>query len=101
MSNKIMPWIDALPNVQATDFQARRDEVAATVREGAELLEQGKLKESEAVRAKVYFASCKLEGDAKAYWSIQEVERGLACLVSGVTVRCRNIDRGKPVLNFA
>ena len=48
MSNKIMPWIDALPNVQATDFQARRDEVAATVREGAELLEQDKPKESEA-----------------------------------------------------
>ena len=78
MSNKIMPWIDALPNVQATDFQARRDEVAAKVREGAELLEQGKPKESEAARAKAYFASCKLEGDAKAHWSIQEVEQAKA-----------------------
>lgn len=50
----------------------------ALVREGAELLEQGKPKESEAVRAKAYFASCKLEGDAKAHWSIQEVEQAKA-----------------------
>lgn len=76
--SKIMPWIDALPNVQATDFQARRDEVAATVREGAGLLEQGKPKESEAARAKAYFAACKLEGDAKVHWSIQEVEQAKA-----------------------
>lgn len=75
MSNKIMPWIDALPNVQATDFQARRDEVAATVREGAELLEQGKPKESEAARAKAYFASCKLEGDARRTGRFKRLSR--------------------------
>nr|BCU00954.1 KleA protein [uncultured bacterium] len=75
MSNKIMPWIDVLPNVETTDFQARRDEIAATVSKGAELLNQGKQKESEAARAQAYFASCKLEGDAKAHWSMQEVEQ--------------------------
>lgn len=31
--NKIMPWVDALPNVEATDFQARRDQIEATMAE--------------------------------------------------------------------
>ena len=33
--NKIMPWVDALPNVEATDFQARRDQIEATMAEAA------------------------------------------------------------------
>ena len=28
--NKIMPWVDALPNVEATDFQARRDQIGVS-----------------------------------------------------------------------
>lgn len=75
MSKKIMPWIDVLPNVDATDFKARRDEIAVIVSKWTELLTQGKEKESEAARVKAYFESCKLEGDAKAYWSMQEVEQ--------------------------
>ena len=38
--NKIMPWVDALPNVEATDFQARRDQIEATMAEAAELVKQ-------------------------------------------------------------
>ena len=78
MSNKIMPWIDELPNVEATNFQARRDEIVATVSKWTELLSQGKQKESDAARAQAYSACCKLEGDAKARWSPQEVEQAKA-----------------------
>ena len=35
--NKIMPWIDELEGAAATDFPARRDEIAAMMAEAAEL----------------------------------------------------------------
>lgn len=54
--NKIMPWVDALPNVEATDFQARRDQIEATMAEAAELVKQ-----AEELRGKAYFAALSLE----------------------------------------
>lgn len=66
----IMPWIGALAGVAATDFPARRDHIAAMVRQartpGAD---------SAALLADAYVAACLLEGDAKARWSIGEVDQ--------------------------
>lgn len=73
MSKKIMPWIDAMLGVGATDFQAQRDEIAAMMDEAAELA-----RKAEALRAKAYFAGCALEGNAKAHWSIEAVESAKA-----------------------
>lgn len=65
-----MPWISALAGVAATDFLARRDRIAAMVQQartpGAD---------STALLAEAYVAVCMLEGDAKAHWSISEVEQ--------------------------
>ena len=69
-ANKIMPWVDALPNVKATDFQNRRDEIEALLSRAAELVKQ-----AEELRGKAYFAGLSLEANAKAHWSIQEVEQ--------------------------
>jgi hypothetical protein len=66
---KIMPWIDALPNVTETNFQARRDEVARAMAHAAELA-----RKAEALRSRAYQEACMIEGDAKARWSIQTVE---------------------------
>ena len=68
--NKIMPWVDALPNVEATDFQARRDQIEATMAEAAELVCK-----AEELRGKAYFAGCSLEGQAKGHWSMEAVEQ--------------------------
>lgn len=59
----IMSWVDALPGVEKTDFQAKRDEIAALVKQAEEL------------RGQAYFASLRLEGEAKAHWSTQQVEQ--------------------------
>ena len=73
MSKKIIPWIDAMPGVDATDFPAHRDQIAAMMDEAAELV-----RKAEALRAKAYFAGCTLEGNAKAHWSIAAVESAKA-----------------------
>lgn len=78
MSNtKIMPWIDALPEVAATDFQTRRDQIAAMVAEADELKRQAEelTRKADEVRGKAYLESCKLEGAAKGHWSIEVVDR--------------------------
>ena len=49
--NKIMPWIDELEGAAATDFPARRDEIAAMMAEAAELV-----RKAEELRGKAYFA---------------------------------------------
>lgn len=68
--DKIMPWVDALPNVQFTDFQVRRDQIEATIAEANELVKQ-----AEELRGRAYFASLSLEASAKDRWSLQVVEQ--------------------------
>jgi hypothetical protein len=68
--NKIMPWIDELEGAAATDFPARRDEIAAMMAEAAELVCK-----AEELRGKAYFAGCSLEGQAKGHWSMEAVEQ--------------------------
>jgi hypothetical protein len=73
---KIMPWVDVLPNVTETNFQARRDEVARAMAHAAELARKAAemANQAEALRSRAYQAACMIEGDAKARWSIQTVE---------------------------
>ena len=66
----ILPWISALAGVAATDFPARRERIAAMVRQAGT---QGA--DSAALLADAYVTACLLEGDAKAHWSIGEVEQ--------------------------
>ena len=68
--NKIMPWIDELEGAAATEFPARRDEIAAMMAEAAELVCK-----AEELRGKAYFAGCSLEGQAKGHWSMEAVEQ--------------------------
>lgn len=70
MKETIMSWVDALPGVEATDFQAKRDQIAALVKQADELAKQ-----AEELRGQAYFASLRLEGEAKGHWSTQEVEK--------------------------
>lgn len=65
-----MPWIGSLAGVATTDFPARRNDIEAMVRQAAT---PGA--DSAALLAEAYVAACLLEGDAKARWSINEVER--------------------------
>lgn len=69
-NDKIMPWVDALPNVQSTDFQVRRDQIEAMIAEADELVKQ-----AEELRGRAYFATLKLETCAKGKWSLQVVEQ--------------------------
>ncbi len=71
---KIMPWLDLLNDVTATDFSARRDRIAA-------LMEQTTEPTNNAAHllAEAYVEGCKLEGDAKAHWSIKEIEQAQLC----------------------
>lgn len=71
--DKIMPWIDELPEAAKTDFPARRDAIAELMDEAAELVRR-----AEELRAKAYFTGCTLEGDAKRVWSVDEVEQAKA-----------------------
>ena len=68
--DKIMPWIDALPNVQSADFQVRRDQIEAMIAEADELVKQ-----ANELRGKAYFATLNLEASAKDKWSLQVVEQ--------------------------
>jgi hypothetical protein len=69
MSKNIMSWIDILPGVANTNFQKRRDEVAAKMAEAAELV-----RKAEVLRGQAYLEACSIEGEAKACWAIQIVE---------------------------
>jgi hypothetical protein len=59
--NKIMPWIDELEGAAATDFPARRDEIAAMMAEAAELV-----RKAEELRGKAYFAGCSWKARPRA-----------------------------------
>lgn len=67
---KILPWIDVLDGVENTDFQARRDQIA-------EIAQQAQLPSTNMAHlyAAAYCKACELEGDAKAHWSVMEVEQ--------------------------
>lgn len=70
-TRKVMPWIDMLADVETTDFPARRDQIAA-------LMQQARKPGSPLAAhllAEAYVQGCKLEGDAKARWSIKEIEQ--------------------------
>jgi len=71
---KIMPWLDLLNEVNTTDFPARRDRIALLMKQAAE-------SSNNAVHllAEAYVEGCKLEGDAKAHWSIKEIEQAQLC----------------------
>ncbi|MGC8276647.1 stable inheritance protein KleA [Escherichia coli] len=73
MKSKIMSWLDELPGAAATDFLARRDQIAALMEQAAELTRQ-----AEELRHKAYLQGCTLEGEAKGHWSTEEVERAKA-----------------------
>jgi hypothetical protein len=66
----IMPWIDELPGVQATEFPAQRDEIAELMAEAAELV-----RKAEELRGKAYFKGCSLEGNAKGKFGYEAVEQ--------------------------
>lgn len=73
----IMPWVDQLADAPATDFPARRDQIAGLMDEAAALTEQatGLLNKAAELRAKAYYAALSLEGDAKGKWGYEEVEQ--------------------------
>lgn len=50
-TSKIMSWVDALPNVAATDFTARRDSIADKMAEAQELEQR-----AEKLREEAHFA---------------------------------------------
>jgi hypothetical protein len=67
---KFMPWIDQLKEVEATDFPARRDRIAALIRQAAQPSSN-----AAHLLAKAYVEESKLEGDAQAHWSLKEIEQ--------------------------
>lgn len=67
---KFMPWIDELPGAAVTHFPTCRDEIAALIAEAAQLM-----RKAEELRTQAYFTSCNLEGEAKAYWSIEAINQ--------------------------
>ena len=71
---KIMPWLDLLNEVNTTDFPARRDRIALLMKQAAESSNN-----SAHLLAEAYVEGCKLEGDAKAHWSIKEIEQAQLC----------------------
>jgi hypothetical protein len=66
---RIMQWIDFLPNVEATGFQARRTEIERLVTQARECTAQ-----ADALVSAAYFESCHLEGEAVNQWSRSEIE---------------------------
>lgn len=68
--NKTMSWIDLLAEVESTEFPARRDRIAALMQQAAQPSPV-----AAHFLAEAYVEECKLEGDAKARWSLKEVEQ--------------------------
>lgn len=73
MKNKVMNWVDTLPNVANTVFQQKRDEIS-------EIVVRADVMEAEAaeLRKKAYFLSLNLEADARQIWSYAEIEKAKA-----------------------
>ena len=72
--SSVMPWIDLLPNVASTTFQARRNQIGELMLKAAELTRQ-----AEALRSQAYSSGCSLEADAKGNWSIEVIEQAKRC----------------------
>lgn len=71
--SKVMSWVNELPEVAATDFLNRRNEIVELLDEAAELM-----RKADELRAKAYFAGCSLEGAAKGRWSEDEIAQAKA-----------------------
>jgi hypothetical protein len=67
---KIMPWIDHLEGVGATDFLVRRDHIDLLLRQAQQTSDTLIF-----LLAQAYIQTAKLEGEVKAFWSEKEVER--------------------------
>ena len=68
MSDKFMPWIDELPNVDSA-VVARRDAIAAKLNEADSLMQKVERLRIEAMRE-----SSELEESAKQRWSFDEID---------------------------
>ncbi|MFY1070591.1 stable inheritance protein KleA [Pseudomonas juntendi] len=73
----IMPWMDLLPGVDATDFLKRRDEVAELARQAANarFKAQALLRKANKLHGEAMQKACELEGRAKGCFSVCEVEK--------------------------
>ena len=73
----IMPWMDLLPGVDATDFLKRRDEVADLARQAANarLQAQALVREANEIHSKAMQKARELENSAKGRFSVCEVEK--------------------------
>lgn len=74
---RIMPWIDLLPEVVTTDLQQRRDTIQELTRQAAEATHKAQLlaRQAEQFRERANLAACALEGDAKGKYSVEAVEK--------------------------
>lgn len=72
---KIMPWLDGMREVEATGFLARRERIAS-------LLQRATQPTSRAAHylAEAYVETSKLEDDAKARWSVKEIQHAQRCI---------------------
>lgn len=71
---KIMPWLDGMRDVGATDFLARRERIASLLQQATQPTPRAAHYLTEA-----YVETSKLEDDAKARWSVREIERAQRC----------------------
>lgn len=74
---RIMPWIDLLPEVVTTDLQQRRDMIQELARQAAEATHKAQLlaRQAEQFRERANLAACVLEGDAKVKYSVEVIEK--------------------------
>lgn len=73
----IMPWIDLLPGIEATDFQQRRDTIQELSCQAAEATHKALIltRQAEKYRERASLAACALEGEAKGKFSAERVEK--------------------------
>lgn len=74
---RIMPWIDLLPGIGATDLQCRRDTIQELTRQAAEATHKALelTRQAQLLRERANLAACTLEGDAKGKFSAEAVEK--------------------------
>lgn len=72
--NNIMPWLDGMREVEATDFLARRERIAS-------LLQRATQPTTRAAHylAEAYVETSKLEDDAMARWSMKDIQHAQRC----------------------